>query len=83
MGIILWVIFGGFAGWVASIIMGTNSSQDLFLNVAVGVLGAVIGGWFMSYMGGTGITGFNLYSFLIAVIGSVVLLTFVRLIKSS
>ena len=59
MGIILWIIFGGLVGWIASIIMGTNAQQGILLNVIVGVIGAVIGGWLMSIVGGGGVGGFN------------------------
>lgn len=81
MGIILWIIFGGLVGWVASIIMGTNAQQGLILNIVVGVIGAVIGGGIMNLLGGGGIGGFNLYSFLVALGGAVILIWIVRLIK--
>jgi uncharacterized membrane protein YeaQ/YmgE (transglycosylase-associated protein family) len=81
MGIILWIIFGALVGWIASIVMGTNSQQGAFLNVAVGVVGALIGGWLMSFFGGTGITGFNLYSFLVALAGAMILVTVMRAVQ--
>lgn len=76
MGIILWIIFGAIVGWVASSIMGT--SEGLMMDIVLGIVGAVIGGWLMSFFGGTGITGFNLYSFLVALLGAVVLIGIVR-----
>ncbi len=81
MGILLWIIFGGVAGWIASMIMGTDSQQGLILNIVVGIVGAVVGGWLMSVFGETGVTGFNLYSFLVAVLGAVVLLFLVKLVR--
>jgi uncharacterized membrane protein YeaQ/YmgE (transglycosylase-associated protein family) len=72
MGIILWVIFGGLVGWVASMLMG--SGKGLILNIVVGIVGAVVGGWLMSFLGESAVTGFNLYSFLVALLGAVVLL---------
>jgi uncharacterized membrane protein YeaQ/YmgE (transglycosylase-associated protein family) len=74
MGIISWLIFGGLAGWVASIIMKKNASMGMFANIIVGIVGAFLGGFIMNILGGWGITGFNLRSFIVAVIGAVVLL---------
>ncbi len=74
MGILSWVIFGGLAGWVASMIAGTNAKMGIPANIVVGVLGAVIGGWIFNFFGGYGITGFNLYSFGVALVGATVLL---------
>jgi len=74
MGIIAWIIFGALAGWIASIITGRNSQMGCIANIVVGVIGAFIGGFIMSFFGGSGITGFNLYSFIVAVLGAVVLL---------
>lgn len=81
MGIILWIILGAFAGWIASMIMGTNQNQGLLLNIVVGIVGALIGGLIMSAIGATGITGFNLYSFLVAIAGAVVLLAAVKILR--
>jgi len=65
-------------GWVASIVMGTNARQGLFMNIIVGVVGAFLGGWVMGFINGQGLTGFNLYSFLVALLGAVILLAIVR-----
>jgi uncharacterized membrane protein YeaQ/YmgE (transglycosylase-associated protein family) len=83
MGIILWIVFGGIAGWIASIIMKTDGEQGLFLNVVVGIVGAVFGGWIMSFIGNTGVSGFNLYSFIVAVIGAVALIALVKLVRNA
>lgn len=79
MGIILWIILGALVGWVASIIMG--KSQGLVLDIVTGIVGAVIGGWVMSQFGYGGISGFNLYSFFVALLGAVILIFLIRVIK--
>lgn len=83
MGILLWIVFGGLVGWIASMIMGTNAQQGILLNIIVGIIGAVIGGWVFSYFGGISVTGFNLQSFLVALVGAVVLLFIIRLLRRS
>ena len=83
MGILLWIILGGVAGWVASLIMKTDSQQGIFLNVVVGIVGAMIGGWLMSAIGESPVTGFNLYSFLVAIVGSVVLIAIVGAVRKN
>jgi uncharacterized membrane protein YeaQ/YmgE (transglycosylase-associated protein family) len=79
MGIILWIVFGAIVGWIATSIMGTG--EGLALNIVVGIVGALLGGWLMSYFGKSGVTGFNLYSFLVAIFGAVILLAIVRAIR--
>lgn len=81
MGIILWIIFGALVGWIASMIMNTNAQQGAILNIIVGIIGAVIGGWIMTYFGKSDVTGFNLYSFVVALIGACVLIGIVKLIR--
>ncbi|MBI2037633.1 MAG: GlsB/YeaQ/YmgE family stress response membrane protein [Candidatus Magasanikbacteria bacterium] len=82
MGILLWIIFGGLAGWIASMIMGTNASQGAFLNIIIGIIGAVIGGAIMNLFGEYPVTGFNLYSFLVALFGSVVLIWIIKTVRA-
>lgn len=81
MGILLWIIFGGLVGWIASMIMGRDGDMGLLTNIIVGVVGALIGGLIMAFFGLHGVTGFNLSSFLVALAGSVVLLLLVNLIS--
>jgi uncharacterized membrane protein YeaQ/YmgE (transglycosylase-associated protein family) len=81
MGIISWIIFGALAGWLASIITGRNKQMGCLANIVVGIVGAIIGGFVMSRIGGSGVTGFNLYSFLVAVFGAVVLLVIAGLFQ--
>jgi uncharacterized membrane protein YeaQ/YmgE (transglycosylase-associated protein family) len=81
MGIILWIVFGALVGWVASLIMKTDAEQGWVLNVVVGVIGAVLGGWIMSRFGDSGVSGFNLYSFFVALFGAVVLIAIVKALR--
>ncbi len=81
MGIILWIVFGALVGWVASLIMKSDAEQGIVLNVIVGIIGAVIGGWLMSVIGESGVGGFNLYSFLVALLGACILIAIVRALR--
>lgn len=80
LGIIGWIILGGIAGWVASKIAGNDARQGLVGNIVVGILGGVLGGFLFGLLGGNGVTGFNLWSFLVALVGAVVLLSLWRLV---
>jgi len=82
MNILAWIILGGLAGWIASMFMGTNASQGLLLNIAVGIVGALLGGFIFNFFGGTGVTGFNFYSLFVSVIGSAFLLWIVKLVRN-
>ncbi len=77
MGIIVWLIFGGIAGWLASMLAGNNAEQGIVGNVIVGIIGAFIGGMIANSFGEAGVTGFNLYSMFVAV-GGAVLTLFVK-----
>lgn len=81
MGIIAWIIFGGLAGWIASMIAGTNAEQGLLGNIIVGIVGALVGGFVFELLGGEGITGFNLWSLLVAIGGAVVLLFIFKAVR--
>jgi uncharacterized membrane protein YeaQ/YmgE (transglycosylase-associated protein family) len=75
MGLISWIIFGALAGWVASMLMGTNERQGCLMNIAIGVLGALVGGLVMELITGAEFTFvFNIRSFIVAVLGAVGLL---------
>lgn len=79
MGIIAWIVLGGIAGWIASVI--TRSSQGVFGDIITGILGALIGGFLMSLFGQSGVSGFNLYSIIVAVLGAIVLLWIVKSVR--
>lgn len=72
--IITWIVVGGLAGWVASMITKTDAQQGLLGNIVAGVIGAVVGGFIFGLLGGSGFTGFNLWSFLVALVGAIVVL---------
>ena len=74
MGWITWIVFGALAGWIASIIMKRNSGMGAVANIIVGVIGAGLGGWIASLLGLGPVTGFNVYSLLIAIAGACLLL---------
>ena len=74
VGIIGWVVLGGLAGWIASKFVGTDKNQGLVGNIIAGVLGGVLGGWVFSLLGGAGVTGFNIWSLIVAVVGAVIFL---------
>jgi len=78
MGLLGWIILGGLAGWVASMVMKTDKSMGVFANIIVGIVGALIGGFIVSLVGGEGVTGFNVWSFLVALLGSIILLAIVK-----
>ena len=80
MNIVLWVVLGGIAGWIASII--TASNRGILGDIILGILGALLGGWIMSMVGGTGVSGFNIASLLVAILGSVILIWISRAIWS-
>ena len=79
MSILIWIIFGALVGWVASAIAG-GGGGGLILDIILGIIGASVGGWIMDYFGKSGVTGFNIYSFLVALLGAVVLIVIARLI---
>mgnify|MGYP006315096355 CR=1 FL=1 len=73
-GILVWIVVGGLAGWVASKIVGTDKHQGALGNIVVGIIGALVGGFLIGLLGGAGFTGLNLWSFRVAVLGAVILL---------
>jgi len=79
--IIVWLILGALAGWIASMIMGRNAQMGAVANIIVGIVGALIGGFIMNALGGPGVTGLNLYSILVAIGGAVVLLFILGLFR--
>lgn len=82
MGIILWIIFGALAGWIASVAMKTNASQGTMMDIVLGVVGAVVGGFLMGLVGQSGVNGFNLYSLGVAVIGAIVVIYVGRMMRN-
>ena len=74
LNLILWIIFGALAGWIASIIMKRDGQMGAVANVVIGVVGALLGGFLFNLVGLPGDTGFNLWTLFVAVIGASVLL---------
>jgi uncharacterized membrane protein YeaQ/YmgE (transglycosylase-associated protein family) len=78
--LLIWIIVGAIAGWLASIVMKTNRSQGLLADIIVGILGGLIGGFLLNALGvGGAVTGINIASILVAFIGAVVLLAVLRM----
>lgn len=84
MNFIIWLIVGGLIGWLASMLMKTNDQQGMFLNVIVGIVGAMLGGWFISPLVGIGTINqdnFSLPAMLVSLIGAAILLAIVNLVR--
>ena len=81
MEFLLYILGGAFVGWIASMVAGTNKDQGAIGNILVGVLGAFLGSFLMRTLGGSGVTGFNISSFLVALLGAVILLFVYKAIR--
>ncbi|EJI3853067.1 GlsB/YeaQ/YmgE family stress response membrane protein [Salmonella enterica] len=82
MGIIAWIVFGLIAGVIAKLLMPGRDGGGFILTCILGIVGAVVGGWLATMFGiGGSIIGFNLHSFLVAVVGAIVVLVIFRLLR--
>jgi uncharacterized membrane protein YeaQ/YmgE (transglycosylase-associated protein family) len=81
MSIIGWIVLGAIAGWLASIVTGRNQRMGCIANIVAWIIVGLIGGFVFSDLGGTGFSGFNLYSLLVAFIGAVIVLVIWNLIQ--
>ena len=84
MNLIIWLVVGGLIGWVASLIMKTDAQQGLVLNVVVGIIGALLGGWLLSPLLGAGTVNqgdFSLMGLLVSLGGAIILLFIVNLVR--
>lgn len=81
MSIIVWIVIGGLAGWIGNMIMKTDGG--LLKNIVTGIIGALVGGFVMSFFGASGFTGFNLWSFVVALIGSIILIAIINLLTGT
>jgi uncharacterized membrane protein YeaQ/YmgE (transglycosylase-associated protein family) len=80
MSFLAWIVLGLIAGFIASKIVNKTGS-GLLMDILLGVVGAMVGGWLFSTFGGTGVTGLNLYSMLVAVVGAVLVLVIYHAIR--
>lgn len=84
MNFIIWIVVGGIIGWLASLVMKTDAQQGIFLNVIVGIVGALLGGWLLAPLFGTGTINqdnFSLPSLLVSFLGAIILLLIVNLVR--
>ena len=84
MNFIIWLVVGGLIGWVASMIMKTDAQQGVILNVVVGIIGSMLGGWFVAPLLGTGTINqndFSVMGLVSSLIGAVILLAIVNLFR--
>jgi uncharacterized membrane protein YeaQ/YmgE (transglycosylase-associated protein family) len=79
MSIISWIVLGLIAGFIGSKIVNSQG-QGLWLDIVLGIVGAIVGGFLFSVFGASGITGFNMWSLIVAIIGSVVVLWLYHLV---
>ncbi|HYZ23032.1 MAG TPA: GlsB/YeaQ/YmgE family stress response membrane protein [Rhodopila sp.] len=73
MSIIAWIILGLIAGFIASKLVN-NTGQGIVLDIVLGIVGAIVGGFIFSFFGAAGVTGFNVWSLIVAIVGSIVVL---------
>jgi uncharacterized membrane protein YeaQ/YmgE (transglycosylase-associated protein family) len=84
MNFIIWIVIGGLIGWAASIVMKTDAQQGVVLNVVVGIVGALVGGWLLAPLFGTGTINqndFSLASLVVSLLGAIILLAVVNLLR--
>lgn len=79
MDLLLWIVFGAIAGWIASAI--THSGSNTLWDIVMGIVGAVVGGWIFNQFGQPGVTGFNLYSFIVAIAGAAIVIWLGRALR--
>ncbi len=76
-----WIVLGGIAGWVASILTKNNKQMGILANIVVGIIGAFAGSFILEQFGGSGMTGFNVYTMLVAILGACILLWLFNMIR--
>jgi uncharacterized membrane protein YeaQ/YmgE (transglycosylase-associated protein family) len=74
MSILGWIVLGALAGWIGSLLVN-KTGEGLFRDIILGIVGGVVGGWLFAAVGSAGVTGFNVWSLFVAVVGAVVVLT--------
>ena len=81
VNLILWIILGAVAGWIASMIMGRDAQMGALANIIVGIIGALLGGFLFNLIGLPGETGFNFWTLVVATFGAVVLLFLIGVVR--
>ena len=73
MSFLGWIVLGGVAGWIGSMLIN-KTGEGLFRDIILGIVGGIVGGWIFTAVGSAGVTGFNLWSLFVAIVGAVVVL---------
>lgn len=81
MGVIAWLVLGALSGWIANKLIGKNSSTGLIDNIIIGIIGSFIGGFVFNFFGAKTITGLNLHSIFVSVVGACILLWIINQIR--
>jgi uncharacterized membrane protein YeaQ/YmgE (transglycosylase-associated protein family) len=84
VNLLIWLVVGGVIGWIASMIMRTDAQQGMLLNIVVGIVGAMLGGWLISPLLGVGTinqSNFSIGSMVVSLVGAVILLAIVNLFR--
>lgn len=86
MNFLIWLVVGGLIGWIASMVMKTDHQQGIFLNIVVGIVGAMLGGWFISPLVGVPTINqdvFSMASMAVSLLGAIILLAIVNIFRRS
>jgi uncharacterized membrane protein YeaQ/YmgE (transglycosylase-associated protein family) len=84
INLLVWLVIGGLIGWAASLVMRTDGQQGIFLNIVVGIVGAALGGWFISPLVGVATINqgaFSLGALVVSLLGGIILLAIVNLVR--
>jgi uncharacterized membrane protein YeaQ/YmgE (transglycosylase-associated protein family) len=80
IGVISWIVVGLIAGLLGKLIMPGRDPGGFLITIVIGMIGALVGGFVVQLLGGTGVTGFNIWSILVATLGAIILLALYRLV---
>ena len=86
MNIVIWLVVGGLIGWLASVLMGTDGRQGIIINVVVGIVGAVVGGWLLSGVFGSSTINqgnFSVAGLFVSLLGAVILLAVAKVVRAT
>jgi uncharacterized membrane protein YeaQ/YmgE (transglycosylase-associated protein family) len=74
MNIIIWLVIGLIAGWIASVVLTSQNEQGTLMDITLGIIGAFVGGFVANVLGAAGVSGFNLYSIALATVGAILVI---------